>query len=62
MGTGKMCSKPTEAPQPLPPLLHTATKRKKKKKKRKKDNHTITAQHTSPVPNPAAGCLFLNRK
>lgn len=53
MGTGKMCSKPTEAPQPLPPLSHTEIKIK-----RERDSHTMTAQHTFPAPNPAASCLF----
>lgn len=68
MRTGKMCAKPIEGPQPLPPLLQTEIKQKTKKtpqknrKKKKRDSHVIIAQHTFPAPNPEAGCVFLNRK
>lgn len=67
-GIGKMNSKPTEAEVPLSIASSFAYGDKKKNRERVRergrDSHTVTvtAQHIFPVPIPAAGCLFSNRK
>lgn len=49
MGTGKTCSKPTEAPQPFPTAPLLSTEIKKKKERQSHHNGIKTAQHTFPV-------------
>lgn len=64
MRTGKMCSKPIEVAQPLPPLLQTEIKQKTKKttkkqkeKKERQSHHNSTAH--LPCTKPRGWlCLF----